>query len=183
MLAVVDSRQSDAHNRIPAAEVRHDARGDPAFGGWDGGSRSERGGDGSTGTDWSRTGGPVAFRSWRWLTRTGVQLKKKWGVIHSHVEGLLEQGGIKLSAVVSDLFGSAGGPCWNSSGRDGCRGAGGEGARSAAQAGQGVARSLGAPLGAGLPALAATAHGCRNTSRRCILDVRALLDSELPCPA
>jgi len=55
-------------------------------------------------------------RSWRWLTRTGVQLKKKWGVIHSHVEVLLEQGGIKLSAVVSDLFGSAGGPCWNSSG-------------------------------------------------------------------
>ena len=47
-------------------------------------------------------------RSWRWLTRTRVQLKKKLGVIHSHVEGLLEQGGIKLSAVASDLFGVSG---------------------------------------------------------------------------
>ena len=47
-------------------------------------------------------------RNWRWLTRTRVQLKKKLGVIHSHVEGLLEQGGIKLSAVVSDLFGVSG---------------------------------------------------------------------------
>jgi transposase len=47
-------------------------------------------------------------RSWRWLTRTRVQLKKKLGVIHSYVEGLLEQGGIKLSAVVSDLFGVSG---------------------------------------------------------------------------
>ena len=52
---------------------------------------------------------PVAEqRSWRWLTRTRVQLKKKMGVIRSHVEGLLEQGGIKLSAVVSDLFGVSG---------------------------------------------------------------------------
>lgn len=47
-------------------------------------------------------------RSWRWLTRTRVQLRKKLGVIHNHVEGLLEQGGIKLSAVVSDLFGVSG---------------------------------------------------------------------------
>jgi len=47
-------------------------------------------------------------RSWRWLSRTRVQLKKKLGVIHSQVEGLLEQGGIKLSAVVSDLFGVSG---------------------------------------------------------------------------
>jgi len=47
-------------------------------------------------------------RSWRWLTRTRVQLKKKLGVIHSHIEGLLEQGGIKLAAVVSDLFGASG---------------------------------------------------------------------------
>jgi transposase len=47
-------------------------------------------------------------RAWRWLTRTRVQLRKKLGVIHSHVEGLLEQGGIKLSAVVSDLFGVSG---------------------------------------------------------------------------
>ncbi len=47
-------------------------------------------------------------RSWRWLSRTRVQLKKKLSVIHSHVEGLLEQGGIKLSAAVSDLFGVSG---------------------------------------------------------------------------
>jgi hypothetical protein len=37
-----------------------------------------------------------------------VQLKKKLSVVHSHVEGLLEHGGIKLSAVVSDLFGVSG---------------------------------------------------------------------------
>jgi len=47
-------------------------------------------------------------RSWRWLTRRRVQLKKELSVIYSHVEGLLEQGGIKLSAVVSDLFGVSG---------------------------------------------------------------------------
>jgi transposase len=47
-------------------------------------------------------------RAWRWLTRSRVQLKKELGVIHNHVEGLLEQGGIKLSAVVSDLFGVSG---------------------------------------------------------------------------
>jgi transposase len=47
-------------------------------------------------------------RSWRWLTRTRVQLKRKLNVVYNHVEGLLEQGGIKLSAVVSDLFGVSG---------------------------------------------------------------------------
>ena len=47
-------------------------------------------------------------RSWRWLTRTRVQLRKKLCIIHSHVEGLLEQGGIKLSSVASDLFGVSG---------------------------------------------------------------------------
>ena len=47
-------------------------------------------------------------RTWRWLTRTRVQWKEKLGVIHSHIEGLLEQGGIKLAAVVSDLFGVGG---------------------------------------------------------------------------
>lgn len=47
-------------------------------------------------------------RCWRWLTRTRVQMKRKLCVIHNHVEGLLEQGGIKLSAVVSDLFGVSG---------------------------------------------------------------------------
>lgn len=47
-------------------------------------------------------------RSWRWLTRTRVQLKRKVGVIRCHVEGLLEQGGIKLTSVASDLFGVSG---------------------------------------------------------------------------
>jgi len=47
-------------------------------------------------------------RSWRWLTRTRVELKQKLGVIRSQVEGLLEQGGIKLSAVASDVFGVSG---------------------------------------------------------------------------
>ena len=47
-------------------------------------------------------------RCWRWLTRTRVQLKRKLGVIRNQVEGILEQGGIKLSAVASDLFGVSG---------------------------------------------------------------------------
>jgi transposase len=47
-------------------------------------------------------------RGWRWLTRRRVQLKKQLSMLHSHVEGLLEQGGIKLAAVVSDLFGVSG---------------------------------------------------------------------------
>ena len=47
-------------------------------------------------------------RAWRQLTRARVQLKKELSVIYSHVEGLLEHGGIKLSAVVSDLFGVSG---------------------------------------------------------------------------
>lgn len=44
-------------------------------------------------------------RSWRWLTRTRVHLKRKLGMVQNQVEGLLEQCQIKLSAVVSDLFG------------------------------------------------------------------------------
>ena len=47
-------------------------------------------------------------RSWRWLTRTRVDLKRKMGVIRNQVEGLLEEGGIKLTAVVSDVFGVSG---------------------------------------------------------------------------
>ena len=47
-------------------------------------------------------------RSWRWLTRTRVELKCKIGMIRSQVEGLLEEGGIKLAATVSDLFGASG---------------------------------------------------------------------------
>jgi transposase len=47
-------------------------------------------------------------REWRWLSRTRVDLKDKVGMVRSQVEGLLEQGGIKLTAVVSDTFGVSG---------------------------------------------------------------------------
>src|SRR5262249_2702950 len=47
-------------------------------------------------------------RSWRWLTRTRVELKRRVGMIRSQVEGLLEEAGIKLSATVSDVFGASG---------------------------------------------------------------------------
>ncbi len=47
-------------------------------------------------------------RSWRWLTRTRVGLKDKIIVVRNQVEGLLEQGSIKLTAVVSDVFGVSG---------------------------------------------------------------------------
>lgn len=63
---------------------------------------------------WSAGDLPESFipdselRTWRWLTRRRVQLKKEMSVVYCHVEGLLEQGGIKLSAVVSDLFGVSG---------------------------------------------------------------------------
>jgi transposase len=47
-------------------------------------------------------------REWRWMTRTRVDLKDKIGVLRNQIEGLLEEGGIKLSAVVSDTFGVSG---------------------------------------------------------------------------
>ncbi len=47
-------------------------------------------------------------RSWRWLTRTRVDLKDKMTVVRNQVEGLLEQGGIKLTSVASDVFGVSG---------------------------------------------------------------------------
>ncbi len=47
-------------------------------------------------------------RSWRWLTRTRVELKRKIGMVRSQVEGLWEEGGVKLAAVVSDVFGVSG---------------------------------------------------------------------------
>jgi transposase len=47
-------------------------------------------------------------RGWRWLTRARVDLKRKMGVVRNQVEGLLEEGGIKLTAVVSDVFGVSG---------------------------------------------------------------------------
>ena len=46
-----------------------------------------------------------AQRRWRMLTRLRVELRCKIGVVRSQVEGLLEEGCIKLSAVTSDLFG------------------------------------------------------------------------------
>jgi transposase len=47
-------------------------------------------------------------RRWRWLTRTRVHMKRKPGVIRNQVEGLLEEGGYKLTAVASDVFGVSG---------------------------------------------------------------------------
>jgi transposase len=52
---------------------------------------------------------PVAEqRDWRWLTRMRVDVKDKIGVVRNQVEGILEEGGIKLAAVVSDPFGVSG---------------------------------------------------------------------------
>ncbi len=47
-------------------------------------------------------------RSWRWLTRTRVDWKNKISVVRNQVEGLLEQGGIQLTSVASDVFGVSG---------------------------------------------------------------------------
>ena len=47
-------------------------------------------------------------RQWRWLTRSRVQLRSLMGVARNRVEGLLEQGGIKLTAVATDPFGVSG---------------------------------------------------------------------------
>jgi len=47
-------------------------------------------------------------RSWRWLTRRRVQLNRMITLVRNHVEGLLEQGGIKLTSVVTDAFGVSG---------------------------------------------------------------------------
>lgn len=50
----------------------------------------------------------IEQREWRLLTRARVDLKDKIAVVRNQVEGLLEQGGIKLSAVLSDIFGASG---------------------------------------------------------------------------
>jgi transposase len=47
-------------------------------------------------------------RAWRFLTRSRVHAKRKIGVIRCQIEGLLEQGGIKISSVITDLFGASG---------------------------------------------------------------------------
>ena len=47
-------------------------------------------------------------RAWRWLARTRVDLQRKITRVRNQVEGVLEEGGIKLAAVVTDLFGTSG---------------------------------------------------------------------------
>jgi transposase len=47
-------------------------------------------------------------REWRAMTRTRVHLKCKIGVNRCQVEGILEHGTIKLTSVVSDVFGASG---------------------------------------------------------------------------
>jgi len=47
-------------------------------------------------------------REWRSMTRARVHMKRKIGINRCQVEGLLEHGTIKLSSVVSDLFGATG---------------------------------------------------------------------------
>lgn len=51
---------------------------------------------------------PSEQRQWRSLTRERVHLKKFIGILRNQVECLLEYGGIKLTAVVSDAFGVTG---------------------------------------------------------------------------
>jgi transposase len=47
-------------------------------------------------------------RGWRTMTRTRVQLARDRIRVHNQVEALLEEMRIKLSSVISDLFGSSG---------------------------------------------------------------------------
>ena len=47
-------------------------------------------------------------RRWRSLTRMRVDIKRKLSRVNSQVEGLLEETRMKLSSVVSDLFGATG---------------------------------------------------------------------------
>jgi len=47
-------------------------------------------------------------REWRAMTRARVHMKRKIGVNRCQVEGILEQGSIKLTSVVSDVFGATG---------------------------------------------------------------------------
>lgn len=47
-------------------------------------------------------------RSWRWLTRTRVDRKNKIVVVRNQIEGLLEEGGYKLTSVASDVLGVSG---------------------------------------------------------------------------
>ena len=47
-------------------------------------------------------------RAWRTMTRMKVQLSREQSRLHSQVEALLEELGIKLSSVISDLLGVSG---------------------------------------------------------------------------
>ena len=47
-------------------------------------------------------------RRWRLLARTRLQLVRQRGQVQNHVEALLEETRLKLSSVISDLFGSSG---------------------------------------------------------------------------
>lgn len=47
-------------------------------------------------------------RQWRTLTRTRVRLQRTIVLVRNGIEGLLEQGGIKLTSVVTDTFGVSG---------------------------------------------------------------------------
>ncbi len=47
-------------------------------------------------------------REWRTMTRMRVQLARDRGRIHNYVEALLEEMRIKLSSVISDVFGDSG---------------------------------------------------------------------------
>jgi len=47
-------------------------------------------------------------RGWRWMTRARVDLKRKVTRVRNQVEGVLEEGGIKLTSVASDVFGVSG---------------------------------------------------------------------------
>ena len=51
---------------------------------------------------------PPEQRVWRSLTRTRCQLAVQRVRVHNHVEALLEEMRIKLSSVISDLFGASG---------------------------------------------------------------------------
>jgi hypothetical protein len=62
----------------------------------------------ATRSGWPTGGAREIWKTVSFPEPSSVQWKKKLSVIHSPVEGLLEQGGIKLSAVVSDLFGVSG---------------------------------------------------------------------------
>ena len=47
-------------------------------------------------------------RGWRSMTRMRVQLARDRVRVHNHIEGLLEEMRIKLSSVITDIFGSSG---------------------------------------------------------------------------